>query len=347
MFAVSVQASHHSPPWVIIFDQDGTPRWWDNPSTSTLWAQVLSDGTVEWSRAFGDGYGRDPRMADEVHSLSGRTLRIVRTRGSITDGHEYRELGNGDELIDSFRPATGLDMSSFQGPPRFGRGPASGQAVLAEVQQLNRSGRVVWRWSSRGRISLRESGRWWYYILANPHSDPAGANTYDVVHVNAIEPFGPDKVLISTRHTDAVYCIERSSGRILWKLGGTPTRRSLRIIGDPYPRRELFGGPHDVRVDGDGILSVYDDGTHRPRPPRLVRYRLDLDRRTATFVGQLTDPKVRSSHCCGSGRELGNGWLVSWGDVRLITGFDSGEGSRSGFACPAPRTERCRCLRGR
>ncbi len=308
---------------MIVFDQDGIPRWWANPATSTLWSQVLPDGTVEWSRAFGDGFGSDPRMADEVHSLSGKLLRVVRTRGSITDGHEFHELRNGDVLIDSYRPADGIDMSSFQGPPRFGPGPGSGRAVLPEIQQLDRSGRVVWRWSSRGRISLAESGRWWYYILANPHPGTGGKGTYDAVHINAIEPYGPGKVLISTRHTDAVYCIERSSGRILWKLGGTPTPRSLRIVGDRYPRRELFGGPHDVRVGGDGILSVYDDGTHRRRPPRLARYRLDLDRRQARFAGQLTDPKVRRSHCCGSARRFGAGWLVSWGDNRLITGFDA------------------------
>jgi hypothetical protein len=32
---------------------------------------------------------------------------------------------------------------------------------------------------------------------------------------------------------------------------------------------------------------------------------------------------VRTSHCCGSARELENGgWLVSWGDNPLVTAFD-------------------------
>lgn len=317
LFTLSVQPSHDSRPWVIVFDQDGTPRWWYSPPTTTLWSQVLADGNVSWSRAFGDGYGLDPRMAHEVHTLSAAPVRVVRTEGSITDGHEYQELPGGNVLIDSFRPRSGVDLSRYGGPKKA-------SVVLAEVQEVDPSGDVVWSWNSFRHISLDETGRWWYYALANPHPGPGGSPTYDAVHINAIEPFGPDRLIISTRHTDAIYCIERSTGRILWKLGGTRTPRSLRIIGDPYPRNQLFGGPHDVRVDAEGILSLYDDATHRPRPPRLVRYRLDLKQRTATFLDQLTDPEITASHCCGSARRMGGGWLIDWGDNPLITGFDAG-----------------------
>jgi outer membrane protein assembly factor BamB len=127
--------------------------------------------------------------------------------------------------------------------------------------------------------------------------------------------------VISSRHTDAVYGIDRASGAILWKLGGTPTGESLRVVGDPANR--LLGGPHDARVARDGRLTIYDNGKGRPRLPRVVFYRLDLKRRTATYLGQLNDPEVNESHCCGSARELPDGgWLVSWGDNPLVTGFD-------------------------
>jgi hypothetical protein len=316
LFVVSVRPSLRARPWVIVFDQSGTPRWWFNPPTSTLWAQVLHNGRVEWPRAFGDGYGQDPRMAHEVRSLSGRLLRTVRTKGSITDGHEYQQLADGDVLLDSYRPHRGIDLRPFGGPRRA-------YVVTAEIQEVNHRGRVVWSWDSRRHIGLAETGRWWHYELGNPHPGPHGNLAYDAVHINAVEPFGKNRLLISTRHTDAVFCIERSTGRVLWKLGGTPTKRSLRIVGDPYPSRKLFGGPHDVKFAGDGTLSLYDDATHRRRPPRLVRYRLQLKRRRAVYVGALKDPMAHRSHCCGSGREFGTGWLVDWGDNRLLTGFNS------------------------
>jgi hypothetical protein len=311
---------------VIVFDHEGTPRWWYSPRPRALWAQILADGTIAWPRSFGDGYGSDPRMAYEVRSLSGELLRTVRTRGSIIDGHEFEPLGDGNVLVDSYDPSGQVDLEPFGGP-------AATSAVFAEIQEVDPQGRVVWRWNSRGRIALEETGRWWRNVLSNAKAGPAGRTVFDPVHINSIDPRGDDELVISARHTDAVYGIDRSSGEIRWKLGGTETADSLRVVGDPA--RKLFGGQHDARIGPDGVLTVYDNGKDRPRDPRVASYRLDLERGTATFLDQLSDPRVEESHCCGSARPLaGGGWLVSWGDNPLITGFDAEE--RAAFRLELP-----------
>jgi Arylsulfotransferase (ASST) len=326
LFVVSFSAPRDARPWVIVFDHQGVPRWWYNPNTRALWAQILSDGTVAWARSFGDGYGLDPRMAHEIHSLSGRLIRVVRTKGEIIDGHEFRELGDGNVLVDTYAPGTKVNLS------RFG-GPQSASAVFAEIQEVDPDGRVVWRWNSRGKIGLGETGRWWRNVLSNGKTSVRGVRTFDPVHINSIEPRGSDEVVVSMRHTDAIYGIERSTGAIRWKLGGTETADSLRIIGDPAAK--LFGGQHDARVGEDGSISVYDNGKDRPRRPRVVSYRLDLEQGTATYLGQLNDQRIRTSHCCGSARPLeGGGWLVSWGDNPLVTGFDRGR--RTAFRLELP-----------
>lgn len=314
LFVVSFRASRDARPWVIVFDHEGVPRWWYSPETRALWAQVLRDGTVSWARSFGDGYGLDPRMAHEIRSLSGELIRVVRTKGEIIDGHEFHELGNGNVLVDTYAPGTKVNLS------RFG-GPKSASAVFAEVQEIDPAGRVVWRWNSRRHIGLGETGRWWRSVLSNSKRGVDGVATFDPVHVNSIDPREPDEVVVSMRHTDAIYGIERSTGDIRWKLGGTETADSLRIVGDPAVK--LFGGQHDARISKDGSLSVYDNGKDRPRRPRVVSYRLDLDQGTARYLGQLNDPQIKTSHCCGSARPLeGGGWLVSWGDNPLVSGFD-------------------------
>jgi len=314
LFVVAFKPSRESRPWVIAFDHQGAPRWWYSPPTRALWGQILSDGSVSWARSFGDGYGLDRRMAHEVRSLSGELLRLVRTRGPIVDGHELRELPGGNFLLGSYVPEA-KDLSSIGGPTRAA-------VVAAEIQELDRRGRVLWRWSSRGRIALAETGRWWRNVLANPRRRLGGRAAFDPVHINSIEPRGDEQVVISTRHTDAVYGIDRDSGEIAWKLGGIGTAESLRIVGDPAQRP--FGGQHDARIAGDGTLSVYDNGKDRPRRPRVAFYRLEPERGRAVFLGQLNDPAVRTSHCCGSARQLPEGgWLVSWGDNPLVTAFDA------------------------
>jgi hypothetical protein len=314
LFVVAFANPEDDRPWVIVFDDDGAPRWWYKPATRALWAQVLGDGSIAWARSFGDGYGLDPRMAHEVRSESGKLERLVRTRGTIVDGHEFRELPNGNVLLDTYVPET-ADLRRFGGPKRAA-------IVSAEVQEVDpEGGRVLWRWNSRGHIDLAETGRWWRNVLSNSRRRLQGRQTFDPVHINSIEPRGADEVIISTRHTDAVYGIDRSSGEIKWKLGGTKTGKSLQVVGDPA--NKTLGGQHDARVDRHGRLTIFDNGKDRPRLPRVVFYRLDLERGRAVYRGQLNDPQVNRSHCCGSARELpGGGWLVSWGDNPLVTGFD-------------------------
>lgn len=311
LFVVTFSSSADQRPWVIVFDTKGVPRWWYNPDTRALWGQILANGDLVWARSFGDGYGLDPRMAHEVRSESGRLLRLVRTGGSIVDGHEYRQLPNGNVLLDTYVPET-ADLR------RFG-GPKLAAIASAEVQEVDPAGKVLWHWNSRGHIGLRETGRWWRNVLSNPRRR-LHREIFDPVHINSIEPRGSE-VVISTRHTDAVYGIDRATGEINWKLGGIRTGKSLRVTGDPATK--LLGGQHDARIDRRGRLTVFDNGKDRPRRPRVVFYRLDLKQRRAIYRGQLNDPEVKRSHCCGSARELnGGGWLVSWGDNPLVTGFD-------------------------
>jgi hypothetical protein len=141
--------------------------------------------------------------------------------------------------------------------------------------------------------------------------------------MNAVEPDGEDAVLISLRHTDAVYKIDKASGNVVWKLGGTWTPKSLAVKGDPegaYP----LGGQHDVRLQPDGTITIHDNRTNLPDSPRGVRYSIDEGARTATMVEQVTDPAVSSSFCCGSSRRSADGsWLFSWGGRSLVTEFDA------------------------
>jgi len=303
--------------WAVVFDQDGTPRWWFSPPTNTLGGQILADGTFQIPRGFGDGYGKDPRTGTEIRGLDGKLLKVVTPQGAPADGHEYTLLPNGNALIISYKPVQSVDLTSVGGEKDSG-------VLTGEIQEVTPSGKVVWKWNSLDHVPLSYTPqRWWKKVLRNPHPDIDGNSTYDIFHLNSIEPWGKDQLVVSTRHTDKVFGISRKTGKILWTFGGEPDPHSLKIEGDD-PRADYpIGGNHDARISDGNLLSVHDNSTHLNRPPRAVEYRIDLKNRTATYVGEQSDPKIKESHCCGGVRPFGTGWLVAWGNNPFVDGFDS------------------------
>jgi hypothetical protein len=118
--------------------------------------------------------------------------------------------------------------------------------------------------------------------------------------------------------------VDRLTGEVIWKLGGTETARSLQVIGDP--ERVPLSAQHDARILNDGTLTVFDNRTDRRAGPRAVRYRIDERAGTATFLEERRDPEVPRSKCCGSARVLANGsWLVGWGGEEVTEFAPDGE----------------------
>jgi hypothetical protein len=130
-------------------------------------------------------------------------------------------------------------------------------------------------------------------------------------------------VIVSLRHTDAVYRIRKDTGAVDWKLGGTATAQSLTPLHDPHADQP-FGGQHDVRRLPDGTLTVHDNRTIESGSPRAVRYRIDTTARTATLIEQVIDPDPHLSFCCGGARKLPDGdWVISWGGTPYVTELTS------------------------
>jgi len=127
---------------------------------------------------------------------------------------------------------------------------------------------------------------------------------------------------VSFRDTDSILRIKRTDGQVDWKLGGTSTAKSLRVVGDKAVGGPV-GGQHDVRIQPDGTLSVADNRTGLKGLPRVARWKIDTVHRAASLVEQLTDSAVRGSGCCGSARRFSDGsWLVAWGGTAHVRAYD-------------------------
>lgn len=286
-------------PYLAAFNTDGVPVWWMKTQAGAFDSQVLPDGTVGFYDA---GAG-----TNEIYSLNGDPIRAVSTVNGPTDVHELQLLPNGDYLVDAYLPKNGVDLSPYGGP-------SNTTALYGEVEEIAPDGHLVWSWFGGDHLSTSDTPQSWYDQVI------PGGPPFDVVHLNSVEANG-NELAISMRHTDAAWGVDRATGNVLWKLGGTPNPASLSLSGDPqgsYP----FAGNHDVRILPDGTLTLHDNNTGLGLPPRAAHYRIDEQAHTATFLDAVSDPQVPSSFCCGSARMLPNGnWPTSWGGNPIVAEY--------------------------
>ncbi len=301
--------------YAAIYDSNGVPVWWLHTRQPVLDASLLPDGDVAVALAEGQGLSLARFNEYRLDGQFERTFSIP--NGIPTDRHELQVLPNGDYIVVAHVPRGGVDLRPYGGP-------ADATVLDALIAEVSPQHKLVWSWDSKDHVNLAETGRWYRQaVLAHPSRLSGGRLAYDIVHINAVAPYGRG-FLVSLRNTDAVYAIDKPSGRVLWKLGGTPTPQSLGIIGDDVPD---FGGQHDVRALSDGTVTLLDNGTGRGRAPRALRFRIDERAHTATLLEQLVDHQTPAySPCCGSARKLpGGDWVVSWGGQRVVSELTPGD----------------------
>ena len=266
--------------YVAIFDNQGVPVWWYRDSDFRPFdVRLLPNGHLVWNSFTG---------VYRERSFDSTVVRHVwQTVNSATDSHDLQMLPNGNVLIIGYPQRSGVDVSQFK------PGQTSATVIDGEIQEVAPDGHLVWDWNTKDHIALDETPAVWWAQQSEP---------YDIIHMNSVEDDG-DGIIFSARHLDAVYRIDKASGDIDWKLGGTTTNKSLTVSNDPLGSNP-FSGQHDARRLPDGTVTVHDNETNPNRPPRAVRYQIDPNAMTAKLVESVSDSQVQSSLCCGSARKL-------------------------------------------
>jgi arylsulfotransferase ASST len=211
-----------------------------------------------------------------LYHLNTWTTQSITTIGIPLDNHELRLLPNGDFMLMSYPNLTGVDLTGLR---NYGFNSTIADCA---VQEVDPQGNLVWDWRASNHTDpVRESVA------------PAGAGTdaspADVYHGNSIDVNADGDVLISFRNMSSVFLVSKTTGHVVWKLGGTAYNKDgaqiLAIQGDP---EGAFSLQHDARFQPNGDISLFDDhsGTAVPGVARGVEYALDLSSSTAHVVWQ-------------------------------------------------------------
>jgi len=251
----------------------------------------------------------DKGVGDGYYVIADQSYREIATvvpgRGLAGDIHEFLITPRDTALISIYRRLP-HDLSALGGP-------TEGEIFDGTVQELDiRTGRVLFEWHSIDHVRVDET-----YEQAPPASQGDAAPPFDYFHLNSIAEDADGTLLLSARHTHAIYKVSRETGEVVWRLGG-------KLSDFRLPPDARFALQHDARPRGDGILTLFDNGPAKDGTrSRALVLRLDEPGRRATVVRAYEHPRGLHSETQGDAQVLPDGHvLVGWGSNPVVSEFD-------------------------
>jgi hypothetical protein len=288
----------------LILDDRGQVVWFDPLETHGVTdfrvQTYRSKPVLTWWQGQSDkgvGDGHYVIMDDHYRQIA----TVHAGNGLHGDIHEFLITRENTALITVYREIP-YDLGPWGGAKQ-------GKIDEGVVQEVDiATGRVLFEWHSARHVDPSES----YEPLPNDRS------AWDYFHVNSIDPDGQGRLLVSARHTHAVYAIRKSDGEILWRLGG----KKSDIAMGPGTR---FAWQHDARRQPDGTIRLFDNAASEPGKgrSRVLVLRVDEGRRTAALVRSLVRSPPLLSTSQGNAQLLPDGHVfVGWGSKPYATEFD-------------------------
>jgi hypothetical protein len=322
---VTTKATNTAPGLVFVAPKQGTvrrgPMIFDETGKLVYFRQVAKDTTVLdfrvqryrgkpvitwWQGEAKRGYGFGKAMIfDDTYR---KVAEVKAGNGQRMDFHEFTITPKGTALFIVYKIVR-QDLSSVAG------GTRNDLAMRNVIQEVDiDSGKVLFEWNANRHIHPTES----YDVTPDRASLP-----YDYIHMNSINLDTDGNLLLSARATNAVYKVNRKTGKIMWRLGG---KRSTFKLG----KGARFRFQHDAIRQDDGTITVFDNQMDLPiksRNSRGLQLRLNMAKKTATKVRQWHNTRRQLSASQGNLQVLSNdNVFVGWGgDTPWMTEF-----SRSG-----------------
>lgn len=254
---------------------------------------------------FWEGYVVSPGVGVGTGMILDHSYQTIATvnagNGYQTDLHEFQITPQGTALLTAYAPVK-ADLRSVGGP-------RNGMVLDSIVQEVDiASGKVLWEWHAYGHVHLAQS------YAGKPTGQP-----YDFFHVNSVQQLPNGNLLVSGRHTWAVYEISKQTGKIIWSLGG---KHSSFKIG----RGANFAWQHDAQMQPDGTITMFDNGAGTYKTENQSRaLRIRLNGQRATLVHAYPHKPSLLSENEGNVQVLPNGNLfVGWGNSPYFSEVRSG-----------------------
>ncbi|HEX3690868.1 MAG TPA: arylsulfotransferase family protein [Solirubrobacteraceae bacterium] len=245
------------------------------------------------SNAHGYGVGE---IADETYNP---VAAIHAGHGLQTDLHDLQLTSRGTALITAYETTT-ADLSSIGASSK-------GQVFVGHVQEVDlKTGRVLFDWNSLDHVGIDES------LQPPPHTGQG----YDYFHLNSVAETDDGHLLISARNTCAIYKVNRSSGKILWRLNGKRSDFSVSSTA-------AFWWQHDARPHGASVISVFDNaGVDKAKQSRGLVLSVNEATKRVELTRAFVNPAGFIAGTLGNVQLLRDGGaFVGWGSQSYFSQF--------------------------
>jgi hypothetical protein len=188
--------------------------------------------------------------------------------------------------------------------------------VACNLVEFQPDGTVVWTWKATDHFDAVADS---IAPILSPEG-PTGSAAVDPFHCNAID-VDPNNgnLLVSAREMNSIFYVERSSGNVLWKMGGAPANKdgaSYVSVASPFALQ------HDARFQPDwsppatGGAGISRSSTTRRTAGRCPRARWSTTspsarERRRMAAARATGPRRGRRRWRGSGRGKAPRWR--WG----------------------------------
>lgn len=219
--------------------------------------------------------------------------------GYEIDSHGFKILENGNALL--------LCTSSRYKEDELKNLTKGILPIGTVIQEIDKNKKLIFEWKS------------WEHYRPNEveiQKRNIAYNNAEYRHPNAIEIDVDGNILLSSRDMCDITKINKSSGEVMWRLGGR--YNDFRFLND----LNGFRSQHDIRLLANGNLLLFDNGDGNPNSTPFSsakEYQLNRTKKTVKLVWQYKHPANIFALAMGSVQRLPNGnTIMNWGGRKPV-----------------------------
>lgn len=315
----------YGQPGSLVMDNEGNPIWFRPLSSPNLMntdfrVQTLNGNPVltfwQGTLATPPVYTNAPGGSSEPGScyyIIDSAYNVIKTvsaqNGYTSDIHEFLLTPSNTALFLSTKTVP-KNLTSYGGPQ-------DGFVQDFAIQEVDlNTNELLFFWNALDHIPLTDS-------YAPASSSTSSGNVWDAYHLNSVglTDVG-NEIIVSGRNTWTIYRINKTTGNIVWHLGG---KQNDFTFG---PGAE-FSWQHDARFIAPNKVSLFDDNCCQSAtvpPGTPPSHGLILQLNTITYTANVDktyfhNPLITVSSQ-GNVQSLGNGnKFVGWGQSKYFSEF--------------------------